>query len=412
MKLTDPVILTLPGGLRLVHIHQRMAGAGIFGIAVGAGSADDGAGNEGLAHFVEHTIFKGTLRRSSWHIINRMETVGGELNAFTTKEETVVYSIFPSGNAPRAIELIADLAVGSQFPDHELDKEREVVTDEINSYRDTPSEAIFDDFEEYAFAGSSLSHNILGSPDSVRHLSGADCRRFLSDNYRRRNVVVFYSGPQSAAHIEALVGRYFAGLPEGDKINRRSDDGVSFHSFDRTEVLDGHQTHAVLGAVGPGLLNPNRHAMSLLANIAGGPGMNSLLNVELRERRGLVYSVEASTAMFRNCGLMTVYFGCDADDLARCRRICSKVFGDIADGRFTAQKLEKAKKQYIGQLAIASENMENRIMAAARAALFRNEAPGFGAAAGAIHDISIDQIRIIAESMTNASALVYTSTNS
>lgn len=140
--------------------------------------------------------------------------------------------------------------------------------------------------------------------------------------------------------------------------------------------------------------------------------MNSLLNVELRERRGLVYSVEASTAMFRNCGLMTVYFGCDADDLARCRRICSKVFGDIADGRFTAQKLEKAKKQYIGQLAIASENMENRIMAAARAALFRNEAPGFGAAAGAIHDISIDQIRIIAESMTNAAALVYTSTNS
>ena len=207
MTVVEPEVLVLDGGLRLVHIHQRSAGAGIFGLTVRAGSADECHGEEGLAHFVEHTLFKGTARRSSWHIINRMEAVGGELNAFTSKEETVVYSIFPSGNAPRAIELIADLTINSRFPDKELEKEREVVIDEINSYRDNPSEAIFDDFEVYAMSPAPTAHNILGSPSGVRRLTSADCRDFLRRNYRSKNIVTFYSGPQTYAHIAQLVSR-------------------------------------------------------------------------------------------------------------------------------------------------------------------------------------------------------------
>lgn len=395
-----------PDGLRLVHIHHRGAGAGIFGIAVRAGSVDESSDEYGLAHFVEHTIFKGTSRRSSWHIINRMESVGGELNAFTTKEETVVYSIFPSGNAPRAIELIADLAAGSKFPDKELEKEREVVIDEINSYRDTPSEAIYDDFEERALAGTPAAHNILGSPESVRLLSGASCRAFLDKHYTKNNIVAFYSGPQSAEHIAKLVERHFAVLPAGTPKTRGCTKKTFLH-FEHVEKLDIHQSHALLGAEVKGLYSPQRHAVSLLANIIGGPGMNSLLNVELRERRGLVYSVEASTAMFSDIGLLNVYFGCDPEDLSRCMKICKSVFSKIADGDITARKLEMAKKQYLGQFAIASENRENRIMAAARAALFRGAPLSFEDTVEAIHNVSVDEISLIANSLCEASSLVY-----
>lgn len=409
LKAPEPILTTLPGGLRLVHLHQRSAGSGIFGISVRAGSADEKQGKEGLAHFVEHTIFKGTQRRSSWHIINRMEAVGGELNAFTSKEETVVYSIFPSGNAPRAIELIADLAANSQFPTHELEKEREVVIDEINSYLDTPSEAIFDDFEEEAFNGCALAHNILGNADSVRKLTGADCREFLADNYRSGNIVAFYSGPQSQAHIESLVEKYFALLPQGDKNGTTNNSEVKYNVFDRTRRLDIHQAHVVLGTQTPGICDAGRHAVSLFANIIGGPGMNSLLNVELRERRGLVYSVEASTSVFTTCGLITVYFGCDAEDINRCRDICTRVFRNIADGKFTERHLAKAQKQYLGQLAVASENRENRIMAAARAASFRGEISDLGMTTDAINSVSVNDIQALANKMAEASALIFTS---
>lgn len=409
LKAPEPTLTTLPGGLRLVHLHQRSAGSGIFGISVRAGSADEKQGKEGLAHFVEHTIFKGTQRRSSWHIINRMEAVGGELNAFTSKEETVVYSIFPSGNAPRAIELIADLAANSQFPAHELEKERDVVIDEINSYLDTPSEAIFDDFEEEAFKGCALSHNILGDADSVRKLTGADCREFLADNYRSGNIVAFYSGPQSQAHIESLVEKYFALLPQGDKNGTTNNSEVKYNVFDRTRRLDIHQAHVVLGTQTPGICDAGRHAVSLFANIIGGPGMNSLLNVELRERRGLVYSVEASTSVFTTCGLITVYFGCDAEDINRCRDICTRIFRNIADGKFTERHLAKAQKQYLGQLAVASENRENRIMAAARAASFRGEISDLEMTTDAINSVSVNDIQALANKMAEASALVFTS---
>lgn len=412
-KAPEPSLITLPGGMRLVHLHLRSAGSGIFGISVRAGSADEQCGKEGLAHFVEHTIFKGTRKRSSWHIINRMEAVGGELNAFTSKEETVVYSIFPSGNAPRAIELIADLATNSQFPEHELEKEREVVIDEINSYLDTPSEAIFDDFEEEAFRGCPLAHNILGDADSVRKLTGADCRKFLSDNYRSENIVAFYSGPQSPAQIESLVAKYFSSLPVGPKIITSADaSAVKYADFELSRRLDIHQTHAVLGTVTPGIADPNRHAVSLFANIIGGPGMNSLLNVELRERRGLVYSVEATTSMYTLCGLLTVYFGCDSEDIGRCRDICRRVFRSIADGKFTGRHLDKAKKQYLGQLAIASENRENRIMAAARAASFRGEVASLEMTAEAIHSVTLNEIQALANKMESPASLVFISTDS
>lgn len=406
-RLTPQLIVT-PCGMRLVHVHARGAAAGIFGLAVGAGSAAETRAEEGLAHFVEHTIFKGTLRRSSWHIINRMESIGGELNAYTSKEETVVYSLFPGSNAARAVELIADLAQNSQFPERELDKERQVVLDEIASYLDNPSEAIFDLFEEKLLAGTPLAHNILGSAETVEKLKSSDCRDFLARNYTRDNSVAFYSGPQSAGVIANLVDRHFASMAEGSAPAMNADLSAVSERFDIAEVQPCHQAHVLTGIRTPGLHAPNRHAVALLANIAGGPGMNSLLNVELREKRGLVYNVEASTAFFRTTGYMGVYFGCDAEDVGRCRRLCNDVFRRLADGSaLTPYRLRAAKKQYLGQLAVASENRENSVINAARATLFYGKPSSHAEIEANIEAISAAQIATEASAFAEASVLAF-----
>jgi len=408
MARLTPELIETPSGMRLVHVHDRGAAAGIFGLVVGAGSAAEGKGEDGLAHFVEHTIFKGTVRRSSWHIINRMEAIGGELNAYTSKEETVVFSIFPGSNAARAVELIADLAEHSQFPDRELDKERQVVLDEIASYLDNPSEAIYDLFEEKLLDGTALAHNILGSAESVEHLGSSDCRRFLARHYTKCNSVAFYSGPQGANVIAGLVDRHFATLPLGEAATDKAGTSIEVPRFDIAEPQPCHQAHVIAGIRTGGMHSLRRYAVALLANMAGGPGMNSLLNLELREKRGLVYNVEASTAFFRHAGYMGVYFGCDADDVPLCRRLCSGVFARLADGSaLTPRRLMAAKKQYLGQLAVASENRENSAINAARATLFYGRPAARGEIEARIEAIEAPQIAAEASAFAEASVLAF-----
>lgn len=406
-RLTPELIVT-PCGLRLVHMHDRGAAAGIFGLAIGAGSAAETAATEGLAHFVEHTIFKGTERRSSWHIINRMESVGGELNAYTSKEETVVYSIFPGSGAARAIELIADLAMNSRFPDRELDKEREVVLDEIASYLDNPAEAIYDVFEEKLFAGTPLAHNILGTADTVRHLGSTDCRRFLDDHYTRSGCVAFYSGPQSAAAVARMTDRYFAGMRDHAADTAHSTAAACAPRFTDTDMYPCHQAHVLTGFRTPGKHSPRTYALALLSNIVGGPGMNSLLNLELRERRGLVYNVESSTTFFDNTGYLGIYFGCDPDDRQRCLGLCDTVFARIADGStLRGRFLDKARKQYLGQLAIASENRENSIVNAARATLFYGRPIPRDESVEAINAVTAADLATEAAAYATASTLAF-----
>ena len=371
MKTAEPTVTLLDGGLRLVHIHRRTSGAGIFGIAVRAGSADERPGEEGLAHFVEHTIFKGTRKRSSWHIINRMEAVGGELNAYTTKEETVIYSIFPSGNAPRAIELIADLAINSQCPDRELEKEREVVIDEINSYRDTPSELIYDDFEDMVFAGSQLGHNILGSADTLAGFSSEGCRRWIERNYTAGRMTAFYYGAVAPARVCRALERLFGDVRCGASPRRTAPAPVAV--FGERRRVDSQQANTVVGARVGGIYSPDRHALALVVNILGGPGMNSRLNVALRERRGLVYSVEASLTRFTDCGLFTVYYGCDPADNDRCLELVRTQLRVIAERPLTPAALRAAKKQFLGQVQLSAVNVEQTVMNAARSVMFRGE---------------------------------------
>lgn len=366
---------TLDNGLRCVHLHQPGAPVGYFGAAVRAGSRDEdlGRGQAGLAHFVEHTIFKGTARRSSWHIINRMEAVGGELNAFTGKEDTVVYAAFARGNLSRAAELIADLIINSRFPQAQIDREREVVCDEIDSYLDQPSEAVFDDFEDLLFSTDGLGHNILGTRRSVRNLSSEDCVEWLNTYYNISRTILFYAGAYGVDAFRKIVSTYFSELRTGKSVDTLAT-VTPAPRFDVHRTVRSHQSNVVMGSALPPMRLPERTVMALLTNILGGPGMNSLLNVELRERRGLVYNVEASMTTFSNCGEFMVYFGCDPSDASRCANIVQQKLEEMAAHRLSERRLAAAKKQYLGQLILANDNRENRAIAVGRATLFRGRA--------------------------------------
>ncbi len=297
---------TLPNGLRMVH-RRCDSPVEYCGVAVNIGSRDELPGQFGLAHFVEHTIFKGTRHRKAWHILNRMEAVGGELNAYTTKEETMLYSIFPAGNLRRAVELLSDLILYSEFPTVQIDRERQVVADEIDSYLDSPSDAVFDDFEDMIFAGSGLGHNILGTREDIATFSSDVCRDYLKRFYTPGEMVFFYMGATPPDKVFRTAGNFFASLHH-DTVPRSRNDVRPLQPFDSTKDSGNHQSNTVMGALIPGLYDPNRFAMALLTNMVGGPGMNSLLNVEVRERRGLVYTIEASSALFTDTGLFNVYF--------------------------------------------------------------------------------------------------------
>lgn len=398
-----PEVVAMPNGLRLVHIQDSNSRVGTAGVCVRAGSADEADDEYGIAHFVEHTIFKGTGTLKASEIIHRMEDVGGELNAYTTSEATVVYSTFPAEYAGRAFELIADLVTDSRFPHAELVKEKRVVLDELNSYLDSPADAIFDEFEDLVFAGCGYGHNILGTRQSVRSFRSANCLSFVNRFYRAPNMVAFYCGPASAEDVVAVAGRFFAGLNSEPVTTTRTLTKVA-PRFDKRRFLPLHQAHVLLGAVVDTPTPQWRYAAALFANIIGGPGMNSLLNVELRERRGLVYNVEASNT-FLNGGkcLLTVYFGCDEADLPECRSLCAKVFADLAS--IPEEDLAAARSQFLGQRTIAVENRESRIISAARSTLFHGSPESDEAVRRGILAVSREDLAALSRQMLNCSSL-------
>ena len=368
MTETEVFTATLSNGLRVVHVPGR-GGVTCCGVAVNVGSRDDAPGKHGMAHFVEHTIFKGTAHRSAWHIINRMESVGGELNAYTTKEGTVVYSIAPNEHLPRATELIADLVLNSEFPAAQLDREREVVMDEAAAYRDTPSEAVYDDFEDMFFAGSGLGHNILGNEQHLQSISSDDCRAYLRTHYVPENMVFFAYGDFPSKKVMRLAERHF-GAATGSLKREPRRQPLVVEPFSRTININSHQCHTVVGARLFALNDPRRYAMALLNNMLGGPGMNSLLNVQLRERRGMVYTVESNMSLMTDCGMFQIYFGCDAHHLQPCLRITGNVIDRLASTPLTERRLDAVKRQYLGQLLVASCSGEALALSAAKSMLY------------------------------------------
>ena len=378
--------VTLDNGLRIVH---RTSDSPVMycGFMVDCGTRDEkGPEMYGMAHFVEHVLFKGTTTRDSWHINNRMESVGGELNAFTTKEETTFYTIGLNKDFDRACNMLCDLICNPTVPQHELEMEREVVIDEIMSYRDTPTELIFDEFENRLFSSSSsnvswqaLGHNILGNEETVRTFDHEKSIRFIDENYTPDRMIFFHQGDTPFDKIVKLVEKYFhctrvphthrEGLPTSDQVNSYRSSLIGGDVSSSQPIIihqDTHQSHVLLGAPTYPIGHEYAAALALLCNILGGPGMNSRLGLELREHRGLVYTVESNINNYTDAGYLGIYFGCDHHDVNRCLKLCHKQLERFQDELLSPRQISNAKKQLGGQLGVAMANMENNAIALAK----------------------------------------------
>ncbi|HIX02520.1 MAG TPA: insulinase family protein [Candidatus Odoribacter faecigallinarum] len=350
----------LKNGLKV--IHQRITGRAAWcGLIIGVGSRDESVEEQGIAHFIEHVIFKGTERRKAYHVLSRMEDVGGELNAYTTKEDTCIYASFLPEDYGRALELFADIVFHSVFPEKEIRKEKEVVLDEINSYRDNPGELIFDDFEELIYRGYSIGHNILGSEEEVRRVTREQICRFVKRYYTPERMVVSSIGDIPFESLVRLVERYFGDVPMGVEPLLRMQPDI-YVPETRVEKRDTYQCHCVIGNVAYDYMQDNRLPLSLLVNLLGGTGMNSRLNLNIRERYGLAYNIEAAYTPYSDTGVFTVYFGCDPEDFDRCLNLCRREMHYLCDKPLGEKQLQKAKRQMIGQLVLSSENYENMML--------------------------------------------------
>lgn len=355
---------TLSNGLRIIHAPNQSAVA-YCGFAIDAGTRDEADTEQGMAHFVEHLIFKGTQKRHAWHILNRMEHVGGDLNAYTNKEETVVYSAFLAEHFPRAVELLADIVFHSTYPQAEIDKEVEVIIDEIQCYEDSPSELIFDDFEELIFPNHPLGRNILGKPHLLHQFKSEDALRFTSRYYRPDNMVFFVQGNIEFKRVIRWVEKAISDIP-ATTTERQRKSPLAYLPQTRTVHRDTHQAHVMIGSRGYDAHNEKRTALYLLNNILGGPGMNSRLNVSLRERSGLVYNVEANLTSYTDTGVFCIYFGTEHQQVERCIRLVQKELRKLREKPLSTLQMTAAKKQIIGQIGVARDNAENTALGMAK----------------------------------------------
>ncbi len=348
---------TLSNGLRIVFKPDNSA-VSYCGLIINTGSRDEEKNEHGMAHFIEHMLFKGTEKRRSSHIINRLENVGGELNAYTSKEETVVYAAVLNEYFERAMELIADITLHSVFPQKEIDKEVVIIVDEIQSYNDSPSELIYDDFEELIFANHPIGHNILGEPELLRGYKTANAFDFVQKHYKPDEMVFLAMGDLNFERLKRWAEKYFQ-TENADKriLNRQS---PLNYVPTRVEIdKNTHQVHCMIGNRAYDLYHPKRLGMYLLNNILGGPGMNSLLNLSLREKHGLVYNVESSFQPFTDTGMWSVYFGCDVENAKKCEQLVYNELQKLREQLIPDSTLKKYKLQLMGQMAISMEQKEN-----------------------------------------------------
>ena len=384
---------TLDNGLRIIHLPSDSQVV-YCGYQINAGTRNEEPGEEGLAHFCEHVTFKGTERRKAWHILNCLESVGGDLNAYTNKEGTVYYSAILKEHIARAVDLLSDIVFHSVYPQAEIDKEVEVICDEIESYNDSPAELIYDEFENILFKGSPLGHNILGTAEQVRAFKTEDALRFTQKLYRPDNAIFFAYGDidfkklvrllqRALADDESVVNLAEENLPQISQMTQISRDensiaeeksvssvksvghenypSVGEEIAGQTIVMqkNTHQAHVMIGTRAYDVNDDRRMPLYLLNNMLGGPGMNAKLNLALREHNGLVYTVESTMVAYGDTGTWSIYFGCDEHDVKRCLRLVRKELDKFMQKPLSDAQLKAAKKQIKGQIGVACDNREN-----------------------------------------------------
>ncbi len=404
METMNYITSVLPNGLRTIHLPADSPVV-YLGYQIAAGSRNEQPGEEGLAHFCEHTTFKGTKRRSAWNILNCLESVGGSLNAYTTKECTVFYAAVPANYVRRAVDLLTDMVFHSVYPQKEIDKEKEVICDEIESYNDSPSDLIYDDFENILFKSHPIGHNILGTTERVRSFTSNDALRFTQHFYRPENMVFFMYG-----------GKKIPPLPIDTAIQREplipeSSVSSDFENDEAAHIIrkrGTHQAHVMIGSrsySGHDSLLRDRMSLYLLNNILGGRGMNARLNIVLREHRGLVYTVESSMMTYGDTGLWCTYLGCDEMDVKRCLSLVKRELDKVRDTPLTPHKLLSAKKQLRGQLTIDCDNRENFALDFGSVFLFHNKMRDLEALFRDIDAVNVEDIQRVAQQIFNPERL-------
>jgi len=361
---------TLSNGLRVI-LQQTDSPVSYAGFAINAGTRDEAADKPGMAHFVEHMLFKGTSKRKAWHILNRMEKVGGDLDAYTNKEETVIYSVFLREHMGRAVELMADLVFHSTFPQVEIDKETDVIIGEIQSYEDSPSELIFDGFEDMIFSGHPLGRDILGDAEHLKTYTTRDALDFYTNFYVPGNVVFFATGKHRIGDIVKLLERSMIGIASKPLHEQRFSPST-YQPQHMISHRDTHQAHVMIGGRGYDGSNRKKVALYMLSNLLGGPGMNSKLNIALREKHGLVYDVEANANSYTDTGTFSIYFGCELDDVNRCVELTMKELKKLCDKPLTTYQLSALRKQLMGQVGVSQDNSENNALGMGKTFLHYN----------------------------------------
>lgn len=395
----------LANNLRLIY-YPTKSEVGYCGMFINTGSRDELENEHGLAHFIEHTIFKGTNKRSLYQILSRIDDVGGEINAYTTKEETGIYSAFLKRDLERAIDLIADITFNSQFPESELIKEVEVVVDEINSYKDSPAELIFDDFEDVVFKNHPMGRNILGLPKEIRKFSKKNIEGFVNRTYNTDQMVFCVLGKFQPVKVFALFEKYFSHIP----VNNRDWERTIMAPYQPQSLVlnkKTFQSHCVIGNRAYNAQDDRRLPLHLLVNLLGGSASNSRLNWALREQSGIAYAVESSYSPYCDTGVFNIYFGTDKNNVEKSLEIIHRELAILRDSPLSASELHRIKRQIIGQTTISFENKESLLFSVAKSYLLYGKVDTMEDVYRKIESITSQQLQEIANDVFDEKQLSY-----
>ncbi len=395
-----PEIFTLSNGMRVVYLHAN-AQVAHLGVTVLAGSRFERPQENGLAHFLEHCIFKGTTNRKTFHVLSRLDSVGGELNAYTAKEELCVYASFSKEHILRASELLSDIMLNSNFPEKEIKKEKEIIIDEINSYLDSPSDKIFDDFEEMIFKGHALGNNILGTRESVQSFTREHLLEYMKRSFTADNMVISFVGDIAKAQLERMLEKHFGACTEG-KHKHQPEIFEPVPTFYKRSKEANYQVHAIIGGMAPGYKDDERRGMALLTNILGGPALNSRLNLSIREKYGYSYNVEAGYTSYADTGYWSVYFGTDQKYVDKSMALVQKELKLLCDKKLGVLQLNQAKEQLKGYLALSLDSNSGLMLGLGKSLLLFDQIDTIAEICEGIDQLTANQLLEVANRFFSA----------
>lgn len=393
---------SLSNGLRVIFKRTNRP-VSHCGIVINAGSRDEEVGQEGLAHYIEHCIFKGTKKRKTYHILSRLDNVGGEINAYTGKEDTWIYGSFLNEYLDRSLELISDIVLNSTFPQKEIEKEKDVIIDEISSYKDSPGEQIFDDFEELIFGSHPLGNPVLGSEESVAKLSRDHILDFIEKNYSSETMVLSVLGDYTLAKVKKLAEKYFESVKRSSTKKEKREEFKIYKPSDIEIEMDTHQVHYIAGGIGFSSADERRTPLHLMNNYLGGPAMNSLLNLEVREKHGIAYNIESSYQPYSDTGVFEIYLGTDKKMFEKSKKLVDKQLKKLRENKLGVNQLQTAKNQVLGQIALAQESGVGTMMGLGTSYLFYDRVDTLAEVFARINKVTAEEILAVANEVLDTS---------